>query len=236
MIFLQLDPSSLIRLRRVNRATANLLDNLGSDWYRAVTEHGRTAAQAIHATYLDEMITVKMLYDTMCTRDCERCGDFGGFIYLLTCQRVCFACFTSDWRYLPLQPQHAARKYGIKRQVIATHFLFEPVVRDYTPSGRRIEEGALEADGPFQGLVDHEAARAAGLARHGSQKAMERHVARSDAKRQASYAKRIDEMWPPGWPTPPATGDPVDRGVDNPFRFAAIIRAPWFNRNSKEAE
>jgi hypothetical protein len=43
-------------------------------------------------------------------------GDFGGYLYLITCRRVCFLCFTEKPDYLPLLRADAIRKFGLHNE------------------------------------------------------------------------------------------------------------------------
>ena len=39
-------------------------------------------------------ITCEMLYYKLCTAECEQCGDFGSYLYILTYERVCSLCLS----------------------------------------------------------------------------------------------------------------------------------------------
>jgi hypothetical protein len=42
------------------------------------------------------------LFEALTREKCESCGRFGGYLYLITCKRVCYLCFTSRKEYLPV--------------------------------------------------------------------------------------------------------------------------------------
>src|SRR5690606_30564988 len=114
-ILCQLDLCTLTDFRRVNRRATALVEFLPQ--YRAIT-HARNAPRGILSIKTGSWITCGALYDKLCTSGCERCGDFGGYLYLLTCKRVCFLCLSQDRLYLPLTPEHASRKFGLDHRVI----------------------------------------------------------------------------------------------------------------------
>ncbi|KAF1934625.1 hypothetical protein EJ02DRAFT_302028, partial [Clathrospora elynae] len=64
------------------------------------------------ATGSANWITCEKLSESFCKPECEQCGDFGGYLYLVICQRVCFLCFTEHETYLTLKPGHTQRMFG----------------------------------------------------------------------------------------------------------------------------
>jgi hypothetical protein len=64
-------------------------------------------------------ISCRDLYEKLCTAECDSCGDFGGYLYLITCRRVCFLCFTEEPDYLPLLRADAIRKFGLHNEHMA---------------------------------------------------------------------------------------------------------------------
>ena len=53
------------------------------------------------------------LYEELSTAECDSCGDYGGYLYLVTCRRVCFLCLTENPDYLPILRADAIRKFGL---------------------------------------------------------------------------------------------------------------------------
>src|SRR6266699_2232047 len=115
-ILSQLDLRTLTDFRRVNRRATELVNFLPE--YKTITTHARNALRGILSIETSRWITCSTLYEKLCTPSCEQCGDFGGYLYLLTCKRVCFLCLSQDKLYLPLLPRHASRKFGLDRQII----------------------------------------------------------------------------------------------------------------------
>jgi len=96
---LQLDPRSLINFRMVNRRGCPTVDNIPQ--FSSITKHAQIAVRAALAIRTAPWITCKQLHNTLCTAERRNCGDFGGYIYMLTCERGCFLCISNDKRYLP---------------------------------------------------------------------------------------------------------------------------------------
>ena len=114
----QLDLRTLMDFRRVNKRATDLIDFLTP--YKAITTHASNAIRGAFRIGTAKWITCRTLYEKLCTRGCEQCGDYGGYLYLLTCKRVCFICLSEDKLYLPLQRRHASRRFGLDRQTIET--------------------------------------------------------------------------------------------------------------------
>lgn len=221
-ILSQLDLRTLADFRCVNRRALELVDALPE--YKAIVTHARNALRGIVSIETGRWITLSALYEKLCAPKCEQCDDFGGYLYLLTCKRVCFLCLSQDRLYLPLTRRRVNRMFGLKPQMLAKipHMRVMPGI--YSPN----EKKALECV-----LVDYKSARCAGIAFHGSLDAMEKYVShKKDQKITAALnsgaiARRIP---------PPYRTYPYDEQSGNPRRFVAIVRVPWLNRALQEVE
>ena len=96
----QLDLCTLTQFRRVNRRAIEVVASIPQ--YKAVTTHARNVLLGMLSIQTGQHISCETVYKTLCTAECEQCGDSGGYLYLLTCERVCFLCLSNDKRYLPL--------------------------------------------------------------------------------------------------------------------------------------
>ncbi|TRX94855.1 hypothetical protein FHL15_004316 [Xylaria flabelliformis] len=114
-IFLALDLPSLTVFRRVNRCAMGLIDSLHQ--YQMVLKHCPNVLRAIisiDARYFD----FRTLYKTLSSTKCEACDRFGGYLYLITCERVCYFCFTLNPDYFPMPATRAAKYLGLPRKEI----------------------------------------------------------------------------------------------------------------------
>ena len=163
----KLDIHTLTDLRHVNRRAMWLVES--DPQYKTIRKHAFNALRGILCIETGRWITCEMLYNKLCTAECEQCGDFGGYLYILTCERVCFLCLVEDKRYLPLRYLHAKKKFGINRSIIRTLPTMRSIPGKYNATDGKISRGHLS-------LVDFDSARRAGIALHGSVSAMEQYV------------------------------------------------------------
>lgn len=214
----QLDLRALTDFRRVNRRAAELVDSLPP--YQAIVRHAQNALRGILALGTGRWITCETLYEKLCMSGCEECGDFGGYIYLITCRRLCFLCFTRVRRYYPLLVSQASLMFGLDRSIVETLPCMKTIRGVYA---------VREVGTPSSVRVDYESALRAGIARHGSMEAMEKYV--TDPEIQEALPDRVEEMVrrPHGYHRQDFTNG-------NPHRFAAVVRVPWLSPTSGEVE
>ncbi|KAH6652892.1 hypothetical protein BKA67DRAFT_593057 [Truncatella angustata] len=182
-ILSQPDLRTLTDFRRINRRVIDILSIKTGRW-----------------------ITCRTLYEKLCTPGCEQCGDFGSYLYLLTCKRVCFLCFSQDRLYLPLSPRRASWKVGLDSQIINTLPRMRVIRGTYSPNVKRVAMHKYVADMETQKLQAHNARVAA-------------------VQQSGSITRRMRQ---------PRTSDPFDGQSGNPFRFVAIVQVPWLNRSLQE--
>ncbi|KAI5864080.1 hypothetical protein GGS23DRAFT_481440 [Durotheca rogersii] len=89
-VLLRLDMHSLFRFRQTSIRSREIVDSLHE--YRMVTSHGLNLLCALLRTRVATHVSLSDFYHALCTKDCPLCGEFGGFISLLTWQRCCFNC------------------------------------------------------------------------------------------------------------------------------------------------
>ncbi|EHK15319.1 uncharacterized protein TRIVIDRAFT_38294 [Trichoderma virens Gv29-8] len=104
---LRLDMHSLFTFRQTNLRSRQIVDSLNQ--YQMVATHGLNLFCALLRTRLANDIPLFDFYYALCTKACTLCGEFGGFISLLTWTRCCFMCL----RKAPetqIQPLASVRK------------------------------------------------------------------------------------------------------------------------------
>lgn len=89
-ILLDLDLYSVFKFRQTNVRSRQTVDSLHP--YRMVALHGLDLLCALLRTRLATDTSLFGCYSALCTETCVFCGDFGGFINLLTWSRCCFKC------------------------------------------------------------------------------------------------------------------------------------------------
>lgn len=101
-----LDMHSLFKFRQICLRSRELVDSLHR--YQMVASHGLNAFCALLRTHLADVSLIDF-YDTLCIKFCTLCGEFGGFVSLLTWKRCCFWCLQTAPE-LQVQTVAAARK------------------------------------------------------------------------------------------------------------------------------
>ncbi|KAI1330333.1 hypothetical protein F5Y16DRAFT_362844 [Xylariaceae sp. FL0255] len=149
-----LDVHSLMDFRSVNRCAFEIVGNIPR--FRAIIQYARNALYGILYTNIKRDITYQTLYDKLCTEKCEDCDDFGGYLHLLTCKRVCFLCATDA-------PENGLLELGRFRlnedSFVANHPCMRVVPGKYSPTQQRVEQIIL---------VNYESGHAAATEAHGA--------------------------------------------------------------------
>ncbi|PVI01100.1 hypothetical protein DM02DRAFT_591635 [Periconia macrospinosa] len=224
-----LDLRTLVDFLRVNRRALQVVESIPQ--YEAITTHARDALRAILSIETGQWISCNTLYEKLCTAECEECGDFAGYLYILTCKRVCFLCLSENRKYLPLLRSHADRKFGLPSQILRTLPCMKSVPGRYSPGLKKCHNRLV--------LVDYDSAYHEGVMLYGSASAMEKHVSNVSAQKLEEFNKRVTEEKARGSHAllrRPKTSDAFDRKSENPLRFMAIVRIPWLNKSSRELD
>jgi hypothetical protein len=229
-ILSQIDLQTLTDFQRVNRGAAKLVNSLPQ--LKAINTHAPNALRGILSIKTGRWITCATLYEKLCTPGCEECGDFAGYLYLLTCKRVCFLCFSENRLYMPLSRRRASSKFGLDSQVIKTLPRMRAVCGTYSPNEKKVGAPSI--------LVDHASALCAGISLHGSLSAMHRYIEAREVQKLRAYNTKATAVQQSGSITrrvrQPRTSEPFDGQSGNPFRFVAIVHAPWLNRTLQDVE
>lgn len=226
IILSQLDIRALTDFRYVNRRAVELVGSLTK--YSTINRYFETAISAILSIHTGRWITCETLYTKLCTAECEECGGYGGYLYLLTCKRVCFTCFANQKPYMPLTPTYASRKFGLDRQLVNSLPRMKVLPGIYSPSAKKLTATSL---------VDYEVSLCAGIERHGSLAAMKRYVSDGEARKLEAYHARLAKSPQSKSRTRhPRLVKPVDKKTQNPLRFVAIVRAPWLKEDLRTVE
>jgi hypothetical protein len=212
-ILLDLDLRTLAAFRALNRLAADVVDALPE--YKAIRRHAPNTLLGARAIGVDTQITWRTLHATLRDPKCADCGDFGGYLYLPTCRRVCFPCLDSREAYLPMTPETAAHVFGLDEATVDALPRMRTLPGVYSSIPEEVP-GGME-------LVDAETARAAGRRLHGGQDGMDQFVEERLSAGPAPRGFKYREVL-----TPNLEG-PVDHAWDlrNPLRFVAVVRVPW---------
>ncbi|KAI8631318.1 hypothetical protein F5Y19DRAFT_26697 [Xylariaceae sp. FL1651] len=112
-ILLTLDLPTLVAFRRVNRRAMSLVDSLHQ--YRMLLKHCPNVLRAI-VSIRAKHFSCMTLYKVLASTKCDTCHRSGSYLYLITCKRVCYSCFTSHAKYLPMSKPLATKYTGLSRK------------------------------------------------------------------------------------------------------------------------
>lgn len=223
MALIRLDIQSLIDFRRVNKRARLVTDSMPQ--YKHILAHAPASIRGSLNIKTARFFSCQDLYEKLSTAECDSCGDFGGYLYLVTCRRVCFLCFTEKPDYLPLLRKDAIRKFGLRSELLATLPCMKSFPGRYSPRGIKCQRREI--------LFDYSAARQAGIAVHGTISSMEKYASEMASKRLEIYNTKMSlRRTAVRNLRPPRTEDDFDGYSSNPKRFMGIVCAPFFGAHT----
>jgi hypothetical protein len=231
LVLLQTDLCSLIDFRLINNRAMQVVDSLIE--HKSIQRHAPDLLRGILSVEMGPHISIQTLFATLKGFKCEDCGDFAGFIYLLTCRRVCFYCFTEKPMYFPLTIPEAERKFGIHRRLLTPLPAVKTLPGRYSPDKFKRKARLT--------LIDSESARQIGIAYHeGSSALMESRVATAESKKMDSWRMKVEADSQGDTGATPRRRRPaaiVQEGpYEDPRRFMTIVHAPWIRQATNAAE
>lgn len=220
LALIRLDIQSLVDFRRVNKRARLVTDSIPQ--YKRTLAHAPASIRGSLNIYTARFFSCLDLYEKLSTAECDSCGDFGGYLYLVTCRRVCFLCFTGKADYLPLSRKDAMRKFGLGSEHLASLPCMKSFPGRYSPRGVKCRRRET--------LFDYSAARQTGITVHGTISSMEEYVSEMASKRLDIYNTKLSLRGTNGTHLrPPRSEGSFDGRCSNPKRFMGIIRAPFFS-------
>lgn len=228
-VLLQSDLRSLTDFRRVSQRGMQVVDSILE--YRKIIKHSPDSIRGILSVGLGSHITTLTLLNTLHESRCECCGDFAGYIYFLTCKRVCYICIEENPEYHPLLIPEAKRKFGLSAKHVASLPTIRSIPGTYSPLEKSRKTRLT--------LLDVSAARNLALKHHGSAEAVEEYVRDVEQRKiEASKRRRAGSS---------LTAIPLNTAQDtgrtlvmtfregplgDPKRFMAVVRAPYVDRST----
>jgi hypothetical protein len=230
LVLVHTDIRTLTDFRRINHRAMQVVDSVPE--YRLVQQHTPDLLRGILSVEIGSHISTQTLFSTLNEYKCEGCGDFGSFIYLLTCERVCFLCLYEKPRYYPLLLSEAAAKFGTHRRLYKSLPSVKSVPGRYSPR-KNTRKARFN-------LIDADSAQRIGLAFHnGSTAAMEQCVVAAHNNESDAWDKRVMAGYKVSQNPPRRRRQviwvPEGRVLD-PRRFMAVVRAPWINPSTNAVE
>lgn len=225
LIFVQLDLQSLTDLRRVSQNSRLAVDDLFQ--YRTIRTQAPELLRAVLSHGIARWTLIEDLFDALTSQACTLCGDFGAFIYLLSCSRACYVCISYDPQFCPQLASSVKAKYALDDRALAGL----PTLRSLPGSSAHQQNTHWEQ----LALVDRKAAKEAAMALKYSLKAKSGYCLWVNRSKPMTCLQLIMLQ----------NNDAVDRQV-HPLRtvandtqtpqFVGIIRVPWLSRVSGKLE
>ncbi|KAI1194098.1 hypothetical protein F5X97DRAFT_311889 [Nemania serpens] len=106
-----LDLRSLLRLMRVSLQWKVAVDALPA--YAALTKHAQGELRTLALTGILRHHTAAALHGALLSQRCASCFEFGGFLFLPTCERICFACLLHNQAYWMLSTWRARECFSL---------------------------------------------------------------------------------------------------------------------------
>ncbi|KAF4971532.1 hypothetical protein FZEAL_9816 [Fusarium zealandicum] len=180
IVLRNLDILSYFRFRHINRQTRALATSVLE--YQAVAKHGLEGLRGVLRAGLAQTLTIRDLYSPLICEKCALCGQFGGFLFLPTATRCCFACIRSspDLRVMCTSTLCRLAKIssGRLRQVLGSELCTVPGL--YSMEEKRVQRPkslvaiqVATAKLQLRGILDQDAAQAIlGRSEHPNQRFM----------------------------------------------------------------
>lgn len=219
LALIRLDIQSLTDFRHVNKRARLITDSIPQ--YKLILTHAPTSIRGSLNIKSARFFSCLDLYEKLSTAECDSCGDFGGYLYLVTCRRVCFLCFTENVDYLPISRKDAMRKFGLGSEHLASLPCMKSFPGRYSSRGIKCRQRET--------LFDYSAVRQTGITIHGTISSMEEYALEMTSNRREAHATLSLRRTNGTNLRPPRSEDSFDGRCSNPKRFMGIIRAPFLS-------
>ncbi|KAF5573287.1 hypothetical protein FPANT_12482 [Fusarium pseudoanthophilum] len=113
-----LDFQSLSRLSRTCLRAKRVVENFVP--YQEVIKHAPKVPTALIQANLADHYPPSVVYRTLQTDRCVSCTDFGAFLYLPTCERVCFECLHRNIGLWMITIPMAKKYFGLTYELVQT--------------------------------------------------------------------------------------------------------------------
>ncbi|KIX01219.1 uncharacterized protein Z518_08944 [Rhinocladiella mackenziei CBS 650.93] len=229
MILLHLDIQSCMSLQRTNRRGYDTVHEMPQ--LKAIIQHCPDVLRGILSTEMAPFIECQQLFNKLTSPTCETCNDFAGYLYLLTCTRVCFRCFTRLPNYLPILKSEACCQFGFSTTDIKRLPYLKSVPGHYTINRTSCRkrlilintDTAQQTSTVIQG-------RASTIRPYGTLLAEQGVTAYTQRRAQRAEEARSRR------PEAPHIKAPHDTLEYNPRRFMAIVEIPYLDLRNGRAD
>lgn len=182
LLFEHLDFLSLARITRTARRGHELVTNIPG--YGDILTHAKTALGALCGMQILCLHSIAKIRYMLRSAECISCGNFGTFLFLLECERVCWKCLSSNPAMWAISRHEAGDCFNLSAKQL--HQL--PCA--HSIPGRYCVRRVVWQGTPLA-LVSVRAAKRLALQVHGSQEALRAHrLAKRSCISESKY-----QMW-----------------------------------------
>lgn len=107
----KLDFRSITRFSRVSIRARRAVQSLPA--YRDLMSHASHALEALSQTRMVRRHTASQLNDALRTEKCAICSAFGPYLYLPTCERICWQCLLRNKTLRVISRKTASKAFGL---------------------------------------------------------------------------------------------------------------------------
>ncbi|EXK29797.1 hypothetical protein FOXG_20601 [Fusarium oxysporum f. sp. lycopersici 4287] len=157
-----LDFQSLSRLSRACLRGKRVVENYVP--YQQVIQHAPKVPTALTKTNLVGYYPASAVYRTLRTHRCVSCSEYGAFLYLPTCERVCLECLFQNRGLWMMTPKMATWYVRLTHRQVQTLPIMDLIPGIYSLRGPETVHGEV-----FQ-LVNVKMAKRLAIEVHGSMK------------------------------------------------------------------
>lgn len=230
----QLDLKTLRLFRHVNHRATDVVHSMPE--YQIISKYAPSAFEGAVLIGSASFVTCQALCKTLYSGKCEDCDDFGKYLYMITCKRVCYNCATSNWEYEPLRRSHAIFRFGLDPASVKELPQMRCIPGQYANKPHSLSDKTL--------LIDARSAYRAGIAQHGSRKKMKEYTAAQEKQREeenerarARYRETLQSHPQAFNPRPRLQATAETRtAYRESFRFASLVTTPWIDLKAKKLE
>ncbi|KAL8838206.1 MAG: hypothetical protein Q9170_002249 [Blastenia crenularia] len=226
-VIYSLDIQSVVNLRLVNKRASSLIDALPR--YHAILRHAPNALRFMFGTQTASGFILSVLYETLISRKCYICDNFGGFLSVLLRRRCCFHCICNSDELLPRTVYDARSQYMLDKTTTAALPVAISLPGRYGMLPilcRRRNQLVLDA-----------VAKQAAVTLHGGEMAMETRFTEERARKLARHHERsLNSCGRKLEPRLPGSSGSRDAKANSPSRFQTVIRFPTLNVSSGNLE
>ncbi|KAI8944029.1 hypothetical protein F4801DRAFT_281668 [Xylaria longipes] len=136
-----LDFRSLMRLMRVSLQWKVAVEALPA--YAALTKHAREELNTLGLTGIIKHHTTSALYGALLSQKCASCFEFGGFLFLPTCERICFACLMHNQAYWMLSVWQARECFSLTDEELCTLPVLQAIPGSYFVGSQQTQRWSI---------------------------------------------------------------------------------------------